>query len=93
MCVWHVRGESTLRRRRITRNNSYQQALCNRCPVQLEIHAQIIKWDATFLLTIGSFLLTVELSYLQLCLGAFLLTIGAFLPTIEAFFPTARKWV
>ena len=42
-----------------------------------------LKWDAAFLLAIGSFLLTVKLSYLQLTILASLLTIGAFCLQLE----------
>ena len=42
------------------------------------------RWDAAFLLTVGSFLLTVELFYLQLTILASLLTVGAFLLTVLA---------
>ena len=56
-----------------------------------------LKWDAAFLLTIGSFLLTVELFYLQLCFLAFffllifLLTIGSLSLTVGALLLTVGK--
>ena len=47
--------------------------------------AHCFKWDAVFLLTLGSFLLRVEFFYLQLIISAFLFTILVSVLTVLVF--------